>query len=81
MKRHRKSTGRRGTVRRLWDYFWSVPTGCCPKCGSSELTWYDPFLFAPIRALKFRRRMQCAECRHVWRPQKNHISSEQQGEY
>jgi len=45
------------------------PSGHCPKCGGSELLWYDPFFFAPIRTLRFKRRLQCTDCRYVWRPQ------------
>ena len=72
MARHRKKFGSLlfvNPIRKWIDYFMNDPQVPCPKCGSEDVEWYDPFFFAPMRALKFQRRMRCHECRYVWRPQ------------
>lgn len=52
---------------RLWEGFWSQPEVVCPKCGSTQVEYYDPFFFAPVRTFSGRRRFQCTSCLFVWR--------------
>lgn len=52
----------------MWESFWHPPTALCPKCGGKKIQYYDPFFFSPMRTLRGRRRLQCVECRFVWRP-------------
>ena len=73
MARHRnkkkKTLGIVNPFRKWIDYFMNDPQLPCPKCGGTEIEWYDPFFFSPVRTLKFQRRMRCHDCRYVWRPQ------------
>jgi hypothetical protein len=52
----------------LWDSFWNPPHETCPKCKSTNVEYYDPFFFAPIRTLKGHRRVKCKTCHFIWRP-------------
>jgi hypothetical protein len=51
----------------LWDGFWDKPMATCPKCKSTFIDYYDPFLFAPWRTLTGRRRYKCQKCGFIWR--------------
>jgi hypothetical protein len=52
---------------RIWEGFWSPPDAACPKCGNTNIEWYDPFFFSFWRTLNGRRRYRCSQCRFVWR--------------
>jgi hypothetical protein len=48
--------------------FWEPPRESCPKCNSTQVEYYDPFFFSPIRTIKGRRRIRCNACSFIWRP-------------
>jgi hypothetical protein len=52
---------------RLWDSFWEPPGVSCPKCGSPNVTYFDPFFFSIFRTLENRRRKHCRACGLIWR--------------
>ncbi|MBN1600024.1 MAG: hypothetical protein JW915_00380 [Chitinispirillaceae bacterium] len=66
-----KFHSKEGVLSRMWAEFWSPPAIQCPKCKSEHTEFYDPFFFAPIRVLSGRRRIQCKECRFIWRPSRS----------